>query len=420
MKRNRFDKNLIGTVLVIVLLAFCLAGCGVRTSVVDEEARASLIAAETEDPEEAIKAIYEKNSSRETSLSESPASPDQTPETSSHVDASDETDAKTPSREEEDTSKSSLKDRKKAEILASEEEQASEREEAKEIIASIEESVKESEESARSASEEESRAAASSEEAARQSEEEASRNEAESTAASETPAPEESAAPSESPVEETSTTVAEAPTETTPTETAAPETEPSTEAAPSETPPPETAPPAPQAYGKTVLVGDSRTAEFVNTGLLPASQCFFYPGAVFALRDPGFGQQAVNAANTHPAKAVFMNGMNDLGVYHGDAGIFIAEYQATIDTFLSISPGTQIYCNAIIPATPDATAQYPGRENVGGFNAAIQGMCASRGWTYIDANGGFQDAWYLADGVHFDWAWYPVWLGNFQAIVGGF
>ena len=121
-----------------------------------------------------------------------------------------------------------------------------------------------------------------------------------------------------------------------------------------------------------MLIGDSRTADFFHYGIRPKSQVYYVGDGVYA-----WGGIIAEAASVCPSKAVFMGGQNDLGIYHGDAGAFIAEYTRIIRAFLAMSPGTQIYVNLIIPDTPEATAQMPGRENVGGYNAAIQAMCAA-------------------------------------------
>ena len=195
-----------------------------------------------------------------------------------------------------------------------------------------------------------------------------------------------------------------------------------TEETSSEAAPTEAAPPTPPAaYGRTVLIGDSRFAEFKIMGIVPASQICAFPGTThyWVTNEYGWAQELTAAAMLHPAKAVFGAGIDDAGVYGEQIDLVVHDYQAAIDLFLSYSPNTQIYVNAIIPATEAAIEEYPGRALVPEYNAAFQRMCAERGWTYIDANGGFDPGYYDPDGVHFIWDWYPTWLGNFQSIVGG-
>lgn len=169
----------------------------------------------------------------------------------------------------------------------------------------------------------------------------------------------------------------------------------------------------PASGGPAVLIGDSRTSEFYYTGLLPKNQVYFFGGSVYAM--DGIVREA---ASSYPSKAVFMGGQNDLGVYAGDANAFISEYTRIISLFLSLSPDTKIYVNLIIPDTPEATAQMPGRENVGAYNNAIISMCAQNGWTYIDTAGGFDPSFYCEDGIHFHSIWYPIWLNNIRSAAG--
>ena len=167
--------------------------------------------------------------------------------------------------------------------------------------------------------------------------------------------------------------------------------------------------------GKVVFFGDSRTAGFYDYGILPKSQCYYYGGACYYYVHY---DNARAAAATHPAKIVFMCGQNDLGVYHGDASRFIAEYTNLIRTFASLSPSTVIYVNLLIPDTPAATAAMPGREKVGEYNSAIRSMCAQNGWNCIDASAGFNSSYYSGDGIHFLSSWYPIWFQNFRNLVG--
>lgn len=175
------------------------------------------------------------------------------------------------------------------------------------------------------------------------------------------------------------------------------------------------------AYGKTVLIGDSRFSEFKIMGTVPASQVCSFPGVVcFWVTDEfGWADELIAAANTHPAKAIFGAGIDEAGVYGAEIDTVVRDYEAAIDFFLSYSPGTQIYVNAIIPTTEEAIEEFPGRAYVDEYNDAFQEMCEERDWNFIDANTGFDSSYYSFDGIHFNWAWYPIWLANFQELVGG-
>ncbi len=167
------------------------------------------------------------------------------------------------------------------------------------------------------------------------------------------------------------------------------------------------------ATGQVVFVGDSRTAGFIGAGLIPASRCIVYPGACYAWYD-----NVRKAAALKPSKVVFFGGMNDLGVYYGNDQIFYERYSALIKYFCSLSPGSRVYVNKIIPATQAAINQYPGRAKVNEFNARIQQMCSENGWICIDTSAGFKSEYYTGDGVHFNAPWYPIWFRNLREKVG--
>ena len=167
------------------------------------------------------------------------------------------------------------------------------------------------------------------------------------------------------------------------------------------------------ATGQVVFVGDSRTAGFIGAGLMPASRCIVYPGACYAWYD-----NVKKAAALKPSKVVFFGGMNDLGVYYGNDQVFYERYSELIKYFRSLSPGSKIYVNKIIPATQAAINQYPGRAKVNEFNARIQQVCNESGWICIDTSAGFKSEYYTGDGVHFNAPWYPIWFKNLREKVG--
>ena len=165
--------------------------------------------------------------------------------------------------------------------------------------------------------------------------------------------------------------------------------------------------------GQVVFVGDSRTAGFIGAGLMPASRCIVYPGACYAWYD-----NVRKAAALKPAKVVFFGGMNDLGVYYGNDQIFYERYSALIKYYCTLSPGSRVYVNKIIPATQAAINQFPGRAKVNEYNARIQQMCNENGWICIDTSAGFRNEFYTGDGVHFNAPWYPIWFKNLREKVG--
>ena len=189
-----------------------------------------------------------------------------------------------------------------------------------------------------------------------------------------------------------------------PSETPAPETQQvAEETAPPETAPPETAPPAPATSGVTVLIGDSRTYGFEAYGLYPGNLVFWTMNPVTL----GDGNVQAAAALV-PAKAVFLNGVDDILNY--GAGGAIGNYEGYIAAFQSMSPNTQIYVGAVVASTDPRLGEIPT------WNALVADMCARRGWGYIDASGGVSPG--AGDGIHFDGPNTQVWLNNIRAMAG--
>lgn len=181
-----------------------------------------------------------------------------------------------------------------------------------------------------------------------------------------------------------------------------------------ETQPTTTAPPEPMVPGNFVLVGDSRTSEFFHYNFLPKEQCFYLGGSCLYM----FDSLIVEAASMMPEKAMFLCGQNDMGVFRGDEKAFVVEYAKLINSFLGISPYTKVYVSNILPDSPEATAALAGRERIDYFNAAIADMCSRYGWIYVDTSSGFDQAFLAYDGIHFKYAWYPIWLANIRALMG--
>ena len=194
-------------------------------------------------------------------------------------------------------------------------------------------------------------------------------------------------------------------------ETEESETSETEESGSSETDPAETETPIPD--GPVVFVGDSRTANFRDMRFMPASHCYTLPGSCFA-----WYENADLAAAMHPSKAVFFAGMNELGTYKGDPEPFREDYERLLEYFAEKSPGTVIYLNKIIPANAKAIAAYPGRAFVDTYNRVIEEICEAHGWHWVETSEGFDEKYYLEDGVHFKGAWYATWWKNLRKEVG--
>jgi hypothetical protein len=168
----------------------------------------------------------------------------------------------------------------------------------------------------------------------------------------------------------------------------------------------------PVAAGDTVLIGDSRTCDFGDLGLWPRS-------LVFSTWNPinTAPEMAVQAAARFPAKAVFLNGIDDIHVYGNARALEITE--AYISYFESIAPGTRIYVSCVLPVWNQPAGSR--LSDIPGYNGMLQSMCARHGWTYVDTSAGFPglSAFYEnGDGIHFNEDWTRAWFRNVRSAVG--
>lgn len=122
--------------------------------------------------------------------------------------------------------------------------------------------------------------------------------------------------------------------------------------------------------------------------------------------------KVAQAAAARPKTAFFSFGMNDLGMYSGNALTFIEKYTSLIDSFMKDSPETVIYVNSISKPSDEKISSggyfYKWEE----YNEAIKDMCKSLDIEYIDNTSILYDNpnLYAGDGVHVTSAYYPIWI----------
>ena len=298
-------------------------------------------------------------------------------------------------------------------------------EEAASRLAAAEASRQAAEESSRQAAAEASRQAA--EEAARQAAEEASRQaaaeasgkaaeEASRWAAAEASRKAAEEASRQAAAEASRKASEEAAKQTVAPATAAPTTAAPATAAPTTAAPTTAAPTTAQAIsgGETVLIGDSRTQGISYLSVWPLHLIFYTWNPI--IQAP---ELAEKAAARFPAKAVFLNGIDDIITYGNDGAVRI--YEDYIVRFSQMSPGTAIYVGSVLPILDHALVRYPQLNNLEGYNVLLQQMCARHGWTYVDGSAGFpgQAAFYEGgDGIHFHPNWTRQWFNNLRQLVG--
>ncbi len=159
-------------------------------------------------------------------------------------------------------------------------------------------------------------------------------------------------------------------------------------------------------YKDTVVIGDSRVEGV--PWVLDASRVFYVRGA--HTTSDSMHQKVREAAALHPKKALFWMGLNDMGIFGADTAKFIAGYKGLIEEFLNANPGCKIYVQNMTPVGALGIANYSHAVNNEAYNAAIYAMCAECGYTFVDANTYFDQAYYGKDGLHYSRAYYRLWL----------
>lgn len=159
-------------------------------------------------------------------------------------------------------------------------------------------------------------------------------------------------------------------------------------------------------YKDTVVIGDSRVEGV--PWVLDASRVFYVRGA--HTTSDSMHQKVGEAAALHPKKALFWMGLNDMGIFGADTAKFIAGYKGLIEEFLNANPGCKIYVQNMTPVGALGIANYSHAVNNEAYNSAIYAMCAECGYTFVDANTYFDQAYYGKDGLHYSRAYYRLWL----------
>jgi len=176
--------------------------------------------------------------------------------------------------------------------------------------------------------------------------------------------------------------------------------------------PTQPAPTQPAPSGSTIIFGDSRCEEFALYGLWPSNQVYYVYDQV-ECNYPFMQQMAYN----YPDKVIFINGIDDMQVHSVELAISI--YEQFIQTFVSISPDTQVYVHGVLAVKQAAIDRYPELSRINEFNAMVQAMCARNGWTYILCNEGYSFDYVGSDGIHFKDATFPkIWLNELRSTVG--
>lgn len=160
-----------------------------------------------------------------------------------------------------------------------------------------------------------------------------------------------------------------------------------------------------QKYANTIVIGDSMAQAVYEYGLLDGNHVYFERGASISM----LSEEIDEAMAMLPSKVIFFTGLNDTD-YFEDPNAYAAAYQDRINQVLSWNPTVEVYICSMTPPSNELGVARPDLARAPEYDAALQNLCASTPYHYIDLNWIVRQELYLEDGIHFDYSFYTVWL----------
>lgn len=168
-----------------------------------------------------------------------------------------------------------------------------------------------------------------------------------------------------------------------------------------------------EKMANAVLLGDSRAEGFAEYDILDQSQVLAEIGISLEETDPYIEQ----AIGLNPEKVFLSYGLNDLGMFGGDAGKFQEKYRNIIEKLKEALPESGIYVTTILPVQQKALEKDPILNYIGEFNEAIRTMCREEQVICIELGDLVSDELYETDGEHFTLEFYPLWFDRMAEIA---
>ena len=163
----------------------------------------------------------------------------------------------------------------------------------------------------------------------------------------------------------------------------------------------------------TVFIGDSVAQALVTEGVLPENRVFFKRGAI--LRD--LEETVLQAVASYPKNVVFFKGLND--VDYETPATYAETYAALCSRIKEALPGVRIFICALLPPSNALGAVREDLARSWMFDNEIHAWCVNSGVTYIDLHWLVQQHFYLPDGIHFNKAFYQLFLRYVTVCVKG-
>ena len=132
-------------------------------------------------------------------------------------------------------------------------------------------------------------------------------------------------------------------------------------------------------FSDVIIVGNSRARSILDSGILTENEVIYkWAAHVDDIMDVTY-----QAAGLYRSKILFVMGVNDLGYYMENVEAFIRDYEADIDAYRSVNPGSEIYLQEIIPINEAFRHRWHNMDRVTVYNEALERICAEKNCTLV-------------------------------------
>ncbi len=170
-------------------------------------------------------------------------------------------------------------------------------------------------------------------------------------------------------------------------------------------------------FEDSLILGDSRAVGFSYYEFLSEEQVLAKGGGIITDVSNEYLEQV---KQINPERVFLCFGLNDMGIgFWPQPQDYAEECRKQIQALNQASPDTEVYINSILPPVGVGLDADPNYKNYGEYNAAIQEMCETEGFHYVDnseISEAHQDL-YQPDGLHMQTDFYKYWAANMLAEV---
>ena len=170
------------------------------------------------------------------------------------------------------------------------------------------------------------------------------------------------------------------------------------------------------AMADAVILGDSRAVGFYYHEFMPQDHVMAKGGGKIT----DVSEYLDQLVALKPTEIFLCYGLNDVGIGTWPTGEeYATEYEKQVKLLKEKLPDAVIYVNSILPAVGVGLEADPDYPRIDEYNTALEAMCESNQWPYIDNSQLAQDyqSLYQEDGLHVQKEFYKYWAANMLAGV---